>query len=166
MGKKLPKFNEDSYAHFVTAKTFNLTPFFKDDACCEIFVEEMRFYEKKLNFETIAWVLMPDHVHAIFWWDKEINPLLEISTVMHRIKSCAAARISEYITKSSCRIRVWQRGTYDFPMFNHKKIEEKINYIHTNPVRAGLVLDPLEYRWSSCHEFLEGLSGRGGPDLT
>ncbi len=162
MAKKLPKFNEDSYAHFVTTKTFNLIPFFRDDACCKIFVEDLKFYERRLGFETIAWVLMPDHMHAIFWWDKEINPLLEISTVMHRIKSHTAAKISEHITGGPRRIRVWQRGTYDFPMFNQRKIEEKINYIHMNPVRAGLVLDPSEYRWSSYHEFLDYGSGRGG----
>jgi len=51
MSKKLPKFNDLSYIHFITTNTNNRFPFFKDDELCQILADNIEFYEKKFNLE-------------------------------------------------------------------------------------------------------------------
>ena len=46
--------------------------------------------------------------------------------------------------------RMWQAGFYDFNIYTEKKLVEKLNYMYSNPVRAGLASSPSDYQWSSC----------------
>ena len=48
---------------------------------------------------------------------------------------------------------------YDFNVWTEKKRIEKLEYIHNNPVRRGLVASPEEWRWSSCRWYLNGETG-------
>ena len=45
--------------------------------------------------------------------------------------------------------RFWQPKYYSFEIYERKKVEEKLEYIHANPVRAGLVRRSTDWRWSS-----------------
>jgi putative transposase len=47
------------------------------------------------------------------------------------------------------RYRVWNRRAYDMNIWSDKKQNEKIDYIHNNPVARGLVGSPGEWPWSS-----------------
>jgi len=49
--------------------------------------------------------------------------------------------------------KLWQPGFYDFNIFSDEKLLEKLDYIHSNPVRAGFVLSPRDYKWSSYKEY-------------
>jgi hypothetical protein len=51
--------------------------------------------------------------------------------------------------------RLWQPGLYDFNIFSYEKLLEKLDYIHSNPIRAGFVLSPGDYKWSSYKEYFE-----------
>ena len=46
-------------------------------------------------------------------------------------------------------IKIWQPSFYDFNIYSDKKLNEKLNYIHCNPVRAGLCDKPENWQWSS-----------------
>jgi len=45
--------------------------------------------------------------------------------------------------------RLWQRKGYDMNIWTAKKVEEKLNYMHNNPVKRGLVKEPGDWPWSS-----------------
>ena len=51
--------------------------------------------------------------------------------------------------------KLWQPGFYDFNIFSNEKLLEKLDYIHSNPVRAGFVLSPRDYKWSSYEEYFK-----------
>ncbi|MBN2448608.1 MAG: hypothetical protein JXO22_17920 [Phycisphaerae bacterium] len=62
--------------------------------------------------------------------------------------------------------RFWQRGGgYDRNLFKPGEICEKINYLHDNPVRRGLVPRPQDWRWSSARHYAERTDGVLAPDL-
>ncbi|MEO0249552.1 MAG: hypothetical protein ABIN58_08455, partial [candidate division WOR-3 bacterium] len=63
----LPKYNIG--AHFLTAKTFQNTPFFSDPVCALIFCEELEAARVGYGFHVLAFVVMPDHIHLLLWWD-------------------------------------------------------------------------------------------------
>ena len=43
----------------------------------------------------------------------------------------------------------WQPKYYSFEIYSREKMEEKLNYMHLNPVRAGLVERAIDWKWSS-----------------
>lgn len=169
--KNLPKFNDNSYVHFVTATTHENRPYFKNEELCRILMEELEFYAKKYGFTLLGYVIMPDHVHLLLWWDKIEKPDLNISKIMQGIKGATARRIiglmisgrlehllqptsmtarkSTKSHKRNLRYRLWQHGFYDFNIYTEEKLVEKLDYIHHNPVKAGLVSSPGDYNWSS-----------------
>ena len=173
MHKNIPKFNDSSYAHFVTTKTYGSRPYFENEECSRILLEELRFYKEKYDFILIGYVIMPDHLHLLLWWDIEEKPGLSVSKIMQGIKGATARRIIDLMQdkglermlqsthrndvsisrRRNVKYRLWQPGFYDFNVYSDEKLLEKLNYIHSNPVRAGLVLSPRDYKWSSYKEY-------------
>ncbi|RLS39685.1 MAG: hypothetical protein DWH81_08050 [Planctomycetota bacterium] len=54
--------------------------------------------------------------------------------------------------------RFWQPKYYAVEIYSRQKLEEKLVYMHQNPVRAGLVEHPTQWLWSSARWYLEGRS--------
>ncbi len=67
------------------------------------------------------------------------------------------------------RTPFWQRRYYDFNVWSKKKLDEKMHYIHQNPVRRGLVAQPEDWKWSSFRHIATGedsvveIVNRNGP---
>jgi len=169
--RSLPKFDDNSYAHFITTNTYKNYPFFRDEGLSQILVEELGFYSGKLGFALVGYVIMPAHVHLLLWWDSEQRPELGISNIMRRIKTMTSKRAKRYLfygggieyvgrladvgQPTPGPFRLWQPGFYDFNIYSEEKLLEKLDYIHSNPVKAGLVLSPRDYEWSSYKEYFE-----------
>jgi hypothetical protein len=93
---------------------------------------------------------MPDHFHLI------LNPIDgRIRELMQTINSISAREIVErsvtrsFKTDKGDRNQVWQDSFKALPIWSPWMIWQKINYIHKNPMKAGLVRSAEEYRWSS-----------------
>ncbi len=203
MHKNLLKFNDINYIHFITAKTCQNNPYFKDEKCCLILLEELDFYRKKLGFRILGYVIMPDHLHCLIFWEVDVNPELTISKIVQSFKSHSAKEIlyylqtgrrnlllSPYSTGASegshlpkigsigqmgswkpslpdyykwentgkihtaPKTKFWQKGFYDFNIYTEKKLKEKFDYIHNNPIKAGLCEKPEGYKWSSYQQIM------------
>lgn len=99
-----------------------------------------------------AYVLMPDHWHAIFLPFEGSS----ISGDMHRIKISSAQRIRQLRVFPA---PVWQSRFYDHILRTRLEFDQTLAYIHRNPVERGLVHNPLEWQWSSASWFED----RSGP---
>ena len=89
-------------------------------------------------------VVMPDHVHLVLtplYGDYELLSILEI---MHGIKSSSAHQINKLLNRKG---QVWQHESFDHVLRREEAIVAKVEYVIENPVRAGLVRSPSEYRW-------------------
>ena len=84
---------------------------------------------------------MPDHFHALIMPKKGFT----ISSVMQKIKSLFAYKLRRLGVKGT----IWQQSFYDFGIYSEEKCRQKLDYIHANPVRKGIVDDPIHYRFSS-----------------
>ena len=177
---RLLKFDDNSYVHFVTTGTFRNLPYFRNEECCRVLLEELKYYSDKLDFTLPGYVIMPDHIHLLLWWDQTGKSDLSISRIIQAIKGTTARRIINLTTsgrlehllqpdlatvpenskphKRNSKHRFWRPGFYDFNIYTEEKLAEKLNYIHHNPVKAGLVSAPGEYRWSS-YKLYFGTSG-------
>ncbi|BCX02774.1 MAG: hypothetical protein KatS3mg053_0712 [Candidatus Roseilinea sp.] len=176
----LPKY--EIGAHFLTARTFDRAPFFGDPACARIFCEELEVSRQKYHFCVFAFVVMPDHIHLLLWWDRDQHPDLTISKVAWAVKGLTAKRVVKYLQdrvdegtafvypelrqviepqdlphRRNWRYKVWQQGAgYDFNAYTPAKLSQKVAYIHANPVRAGLASTPQAYPWSSAANYAAG----------
>jgi REP element-mobilizing transposase RayT len=68
-----------------------------------------------------------------------------ISSVIQKIKSLFAYKLRDLAVKGT----IWQKSFYDFGIYSEEKFRQKLDYIHANPVRKGIVDDPVDYRFSS-----------------
>jgi len=93
--RRLPK--HDLGAHFLTTKTFHNTPYFRDPECAGIFCQELEAARVRYGFHVLAFVVMPDHVHLLLWWDAASVPDLVISKVAWAVKGKSARRIVDYL---------------------------------------------------------------------
>jgi REP element-mobilizing transposase RayT len=88
-----------------------------------------------------AWVVMPNHVHVLLF------PYEELSHVMLVIKSASARRANPLLERSGQRF--WQDESFDHWVRDGHQRRRIIRYIEANPVTAGLVVAPEDWRWSS-----------------
>jgi REP element-mobilizing transposase RayT len=92
-----------------------------------------------------AAVVMPDHVHLLSSPSRDENgwpfPLVDI---LQCLKSATAHRINKPLGNSG---PVWEEESFDHVLRSDESLREKCEYIRQNPVRAGLVRKPANYRW-------------------
>lgn len=98
------------------------------------------------GFLLTAWVFLPDHWHAIIY---NRDPLT-ISRVMEAIKVSSTLRINGSQKRTG---RLWQPRFFDRALRTVREYNEKVEYIHLNPVKAGLVRRPEDWPWSSAREY-------------
>ena len=106
---------------------------------------------KTYGFLITAWVLLPDHWHAILY---PYHPLT-VSDLMHGIKVSSASRINKGRNEAGC---LWQPRFFDRALRTVKEYHEACAYIHQNPVKAGLVARAENWMWSSACEYGGGLN--------
>jgi len=105
---------------------------------------------KEHGFLLSAWVFLPDHWHAIFY---PRHPLT-ISRVMEAIKDGATKRLNRRRREAGT---LWQPRFFDRALRTVREYHEKVEYIHLNPVRAGLACRAEEWPWSSVHDYTGGV---------
>jgi len=97
-------------------------------------------------FFLTAWVFLPDHWHAIC----APQYPLTISEVMKSIKNSSTTLIN---TGRAASGELWQGRFFDRALRTVKEYNEKVEYIHLNPVKAGLADRAQDWRWSSVNEY-------------
>jgi putative transposase len=133
-------------------------PLFQSDAIKDAFAAHLAELQMRRSFRLIAWVVMPDHVHVLLIPDLPHEPIPVLlndlkrpfaERVIRRLRALEAP-VLRRLTDARGHVRFWERGGgYDRNIFTRAELLEKVNYIHTNPVRRGLVSAPIEWRWSS-----------------
>jgi len=152
------------YLHFITTSCYQRRPLLQATSRRDLFLEVMECVRRRYHFVVVGYVVMPEHVHLLLSEPERGNP----STVMQAIKQGFARRIlgrlrSEVATVHSrdgdCEEHIWQRRFYDFVLWTAQKRQEKLHYIHQNPVERGLVAHPEQRRWCSARHYLLGECG-------
>lgn len=124
-------------------------------------IESIIMAKEKYQYALWAYVIMPEHVHLL------VYPFVEnynISLFLKAIKQPVARRAKHYLEENDRNwldkltvkfgsrevFKFWQAGPgYDRNITSKDELFEKILYMHRNPVRRGLVLNPQEWKWSS-----------------
>lgn len=165
------KSREPNLVHYVTAVTYQRVPVFSNEHCCDLFIEALSETRLDDPFKLVGYVIMPDHFHLL------ANPLsMDITRLAGRLKGRVATRILKWLraekkTRALAHLAlrkplasgqthaVWLQDFSAVDIWSHKFIRQKLNYIHMNPVRAGLCDHPAKWRWSSYHAYFPHEAG-------
>ncbi len=138
-------------AYLVTLWTYGLEPSFAEPSCAALFCRILAGMRQKVGFLVHAYVVLPDRVRLIL--GSRGGDLRWARMTVHRLKS----RYAREVNARSGRLGlVWQDGDQTLPLRDAEDVRRKADYLHHNPVMAGLARDAGEWRWSSYRAWAGG----------
>jgi REP element-mobilizing transposase RayT len=132
------------YAYYaVTVCTNNRRGWFKEFTTAHKTITLLYNNDRNGHTFTIAYVLMPDHLHWLF----QLQKTKPLSKVIQGFKS----QVSQYINKQQAHsVTVWQRNFYDHQIKNERDLYNQARYIVANPLRAGICISITQYSYWNC----------------
>ena len=118
--------------YLVTTVTAERKPLFADLFKGRIVVNALRHQEIAGNVQSLAFVLMPDHLH----WLLELKNRKGLSAVIAVVKSFSAREINQ---KAGTSGQIWQSGFHDHAVRTEVDLKSLARYVVANPLRAGIV---------------------------
>lgn len=100
----------------------------------------MRYWDGK-DYDLISYCIMPNHVHMLIYVERFLKPFYN---TMQSIKRYSSRESNKFINRQG---RFWHEENYDHIVRNPKELENIINYIMSNPVKAGLVKIAEDWKW-------------------
>jgi putative transposase len=169
--KTLHHYNTTGHAHELTFSCYHRYHYLKDPIACQLLVDEIQQARIDFTFRLWAYVLMSNHVHLLIW---PVNELYSIAAIEKQIKGRMSRKYGIHLNgfnpglfkeyqimfRGIPTFLFWQRGGgFDRNFWNGKPVHSAIQYIESNPVRAGFVTRPEDWKWSSAYarEKKEGL---------
>jgi len=131
----LKRYQTQGHLHFITFSCHHREPHLTHHYT--LFEQSVEKTRKRYNFDIHGYVLMPEHVHLLLS-EPATEPLA---------KALQALKLS--VSKQADTKPFWQPRYYDFNVFTTRKLLEKLNYMHQNPVTRGLVKAPEDWPHSS-----------------
>ncbi|TPG93025.1 transposase [Pseudomonas caspiana] len=125
------RFSESGRIYLLTAVAHQRESVFADWRLGRLVVDQLRCADETSAITSLAWVVMPDHLH----WLLELHNGT-LAELMCRIKSRSSRSINIARQKQG---RLWQRGYYDRALRRDEDLKDVARYIVMNPLRAGLV---------------------------
>ncbi|MGH7427895.1 MAG: REP-associated tyrosine transposase [Candidatus Methylomirabilaceae bacterium] len=139
---RFPRLAVPSFPHHVIQRGNNRQPIFFAEKDYEVFRECLREAKRKCQARLYAYVLMTNHVHLL------VEP--ERAGDLGRFMQSVGRRYVRYINDAYDRTGTLWEGRFKSAVVSRDRyLITCSRYIELNPVRAGLVGHPRDYRWSS-----------------
>ena len=162
--------NKKTYAdglYFVTLTIVGWINLFDRDCYKQILIENLQYCQEKEGLEIFSYVIMSNHLHMI----ARRNNNHDLNELLGRFKSVTSKKLIKEINDNPQESRrdwllyqfnyfanknsqyadyhLWQYTNHPSALFSNNIIQQKVNYIHENPLRAGIVNDVTAYIYSS-----------------
>ena len=167
----------------MTYSIVNWVDVFTRESYKQILVESLEFCIKDKGLILHAWVIMSNHVHLI----ASAKEGLELAAIIRDFKKLTSKMIIESIESNVQESRkewmiwmfkragaansnnkvyqFWQQDNHLIELSTNGMIDQRLNYLHENPVRAGIVNFASHYKYSSAVDYFEEQSGLLKVDL-
>jgi putative transposase len=163
MPKGLERHYGRQHLHFITFSCYRRLPFLRTARRRDLVLRALEHSRRTYRFHVVGYVVMPEHVHLLISEPEVETP----STAIKALKQSVAKRVAQACRRRSAQLGLfpdsefhfWQHRFYDFNVWSAKKWREKLNYMHMNPVKRGLVARPEGWRWSSYRYYAFGEEG-------
>ena len=161
---------DQSRAHFITATVVNWIDIFSRKIYRDAIIESLCYCVKNKGMIIYGYVIMTNHIHLII--QSENN---ELSDLIRDFKKFTAKRTLDLLQNSpesrrewilerfhkatlshnrNKNYQVWQSGNHAEEIYSENFLWSKLDYIHLNPVRAGIVRKASDYIYSSASNYV------------
>ena len=160
----------DHYAQFFTATILEWKHLLKPEKYKQLIAESLGFLVRERRVIVYGFVLMNNHIHLIW----QIQASHEKEEVQRDFLKYTAQQIKAdqekhhpqvlpyfLVQASDRKYQIWERNPLSVDLWSREVLLQKLQYIHLNPVRAGLCRLPEEYRWSSARFYQTGMDQFG-----
>lgn len=151
------------HPEFMTATCLEWRKLIESEAEKEIIIDSLRYMTAKEWVHILGFVLMSNHFHLIWQMigdHKRMNVQRDFmkytgQRILDRLKENAPlAAEGLRVDASDRKYQVWERNSLGIPLTEERFLVQKLNYIHNNPVKAGLCEYPEDYKYSSARFYI------------
>jgi len=159
--------------YFVTITVVDWIDVFTRRELAEIVIDSLSYCQQNKGLILYAWCLMPSHLHLIISEQQNQN----LSDIIRDFKKHTSKQIVSEIAKINesrewmlnrfkflgsinpkiILAKFWRDGYHPILLESNRFLEQKLNYIHENPVESGLVTEPQYYNYSSAVNYAGGI---------
>ena len=153
-----------NHPDFITTTCLEWKPLLNDDRYKDIIIDSLRFLSRENRIIVNAFVILNNHFHLI-WQIKGEHTRDNVQRdflkytgqqILKHLRNESAPIQKELMVNAKDRkYQVWERNSLSIPLWSDKVIRQKLDYIHYNPVKAGLCQYPEEYKYSSARFYLK-----------
>lgn len=176
MGRKY-KFHDNTKLHFVTFTVVDWIDVFTRQEYVDIIYDSLRFCQKQKGLELYAYCIMTNHIHLIIGTEDGI-----LSDIVRDFKSFTSRHLRKAIENSHTESRkswmldimkklgnqnernkdfqFWQQHSHPIELDTNEILDQRLNYIHQNPVKAGFVEKEEDWNNSSAGDYHEIRKGQ------
>jgi putative transposase len=160
----------EHWPQFYTATINNWQHLLEEDKHKNIIVDSLKFLVTEKRIELNAFVIMSNHIHLIWQPLFGFTPTDIQSSFMkytaqqfkrtltkNNIEALAIFKVNKYDRE----YQFWKRDSLSIELISHAVFEQKLDYIHYNPVKAGLCVNPEDYYYSSARFYYDGIDNFG-----
>jgi putative transposase len=156
--------------HFVTFSCYRRRPLLGTARARDRFVKILDEVRRRHAFRLVGYVVMPEHVHLLISEPVKKNPSKILQVLKQKVAQASLKKRSRTISAQLSlplegdhteEAHFWQRRFYDFNVWSEKKLKEKLEYMHANPVQRKLAQHPGDWAWSSWTHY----AGRRGSKI-
>ncbi len=161
---------DDSLPHFVTFTVIGWVDVFSREKYKEILVESLKFCIENKGLKLHAWVIMTNHCHLII--STEDNKIMDLvrdikkytsKKIIHSIQGNEQESRKEWMlnlfafsgsnNSGNKKFQFWKQDYHPIELTTPELLRQRMNYLHENPVRSGLVWEAWAYKYSSAIDY-------------
>jgi REP element-mobilizing transposase RayT len=161
---------QDHALYFVTFSVVEWLPVFVREESCRMITDSFNFCQEHKHLRINAYVIMPTHLHAMLF-DEDFDPD-RLQQTLTDLRKFTGSQLVGYCTTHmpACfartlraasgkdrQHRFWQAGIHPEAIYTQSFWQQKLDYLHDNPCRKGLVREANHWRHSSAAHWLEGV---------
>ena len=165
------KIKDHQQLYFLTFAVVAWVDVFTRKEYKDVLLESLRYCQTHKGLELYAYCIMPNHVHLI----ASVKETANLSYVLRDLKKYTSHAITKAIEEhpqesrkdwilwifrkhgernsNNTTYQFWQQDNHPIELNNNILLEQKLDYIHQNPVRAGICYTPEDYIYSSASQY-------------
>ncbi len=164
------KFKNPEGIYFISFATVYWIDVFIRNEYKDILIESWKYCQKEKGLDIYAWIIMTSHVHMIIGSNKN-----KLEDIVRDMKSYTSRKLKDTIKENiqesrrewmlwmmeragrqnsnNNKFQFWQQHNMPIELTDNKIMDQKLDYLHNNPVAEGIVDNPENYVYSSARDY-------------
>jgi putative transposase len=160
---------DPDFPYFITCTTVNWLPVFTRQPYFDLIIDSLKFCRQHKGLKIHAYVILDNHLHLVAAADKLADIIRDFKSYTakslisrleqdHKDWALNLFRYYKQPTKTRSAYQLWQEGFHPQQIISEDMLQQKVDYVHFNPVRAGVVAQPEDWLYSSARDYAGGKS--------